>query len=416
MNWILDMALRNIRRNKRRTVLAVASIALSVMLMTFMGGFVGGVLENMVRNITKNATGHVRITSLGFEERERFLPVDELIENPSNVIAAISAIPELDGRVMVSTERLLFGTLLSNGNRTKAAFAFSGDCGTEAELLGLKKSVVDGRYLTGSGETIIGAKLAEDLGLKIGDSLRVVTQGADSGLRLKRFGIVGIFRSGLNQLDREAFQIPVADAKEFLRTDGGVQQIVVMLKDYREAEEASRLIGVAVQALPGSQELSVKPWRQIGEYGGLIGMMEIMYGYIYIVVAFLGAFIITNILMMVVLERRREIGILKALGFRRNKVMGLFLAEGAVMGIMGSAIGAVLGLLLCGVFSVYGFDFSSGMGSLSFPVDPIFYTKFDVLSALKMFVIGVAVSIIVSILPSRRAATMDAVEAMKSVA
>ncbi|MFH2114777.1 MAG: ABC transporter permease, partial [Spirochaetota bacterium] len=227
MKWILDMALRNLKRNKRRTILAVSSITLSVMLITFLGGFVGGMLENMVKNLTKNETGHVRIVAKGFEERARFMPVDELIMEPQAIMAAIEAIPELQGKLLVTSERILFGTLLSNGPNTKAVMGFSGDPEKEKGLLNLDRSIVEGRYLSGPGEAIIGSKLALDLGFTVGDYMRVVTQGADYGLHLKRFQIVGIVKTGLNMLDAEVFQVPVADAKEFLRTDGGAQQILV---------------------------------------------------------------------------------------------------------------------------------------------------------------------------------------------
>jgi len=416
MNWIFDMARRNLRRNKRRTALAVTSIALSITLMTFMGGFVGGVLENMVRNITKNESGHVKITTKGFAERERFMPVDELIASPEAVAAAIEGIPELRGEIDAIAQRVMFGTLLSEGQNTKAAFGIAGDPQIESNLIRLAPAVKTGRYLSASGEAIVGAKLAADLGLEPGDVLRVVTQGADYGLKLKRFAIVGLFETGLSTLDANAFQIPVEDAKAFLRTDGGVQQMLVMLKNYDRSERAAELIRGALAGVPGSEDLLVRSWKQIGDLPQLIDMMSTIYYAIYFVVAFLGAFIITNILMMIVLERKKEIGILKALGLKKRDVMSLFLAEGAAMGVAGSAIGATLGLVLCAVFSVYGIDFSAGLSSLSFPIDPVFYTKFDVLSALSMFAIGVAVSIVVSVMPSRRAAEMNAVDAIKSAA
>ena len=434
MKWIFDLALRNIKRNRRRTILAVTSIALSVTLTTFLSGVTGGVLDAMVKNITKNETGHVRITTAGYEDRSRFMPLDELIADPEAIRSAIASDPELKASITAVAERITFGTLLSNGTASVSALGMAGDPETERGLLNLDRSVVQGRYLSGSGEAILGKKAAEDLNLAVGDSLRVVTQGSDYSLRLKRFTIVGLFSTGLNQLDSSAFQIGISDAKDFLRTAGGVQQILVMLKDYRKADAvASRIktvLGIKVGDVAGADAasagggvdggaggaLAVRPWTEIGDYPRLIGMMESMYGWIFVVVSFLGAFIISNILMMVVLERRREIGILKSMGLKRREILVLFVSEGALMGAMGSAIGAVVGLGICGIFSVYGFDFSASMGSINFPIDPILYTQVKPLAALTMFAIGLGVSIAVSILPSRKAATMNAVDAIKSVA
>lgn len=416
MNWIMDMALRNIRRNTRRTVLAAASIALSVMLMTFLAGFVAGVLDNMVKNLTKNETGHVRVIATGYYQRERFRPIDELVPDPDAVMRAIEGIEKLPGGLATATDRIMFGTLLSNGPNTKAAVGFAGDAAKEAQLFDLDRSLTDGRYIDGPGQVIIGAGLADDLGFGVGDTVRVVSTGADYALHLKRFTIVGLFGTGLSQLDESFFQLPVADAQDFLRTGGGSQQVLVMLNDYRKADQAAEAIRAALAGVPGTEGIVVQAWTEVGDFPRLIRMMEGIYRYIFIVIAFLGAFIITNILMMVVLERRKEIGILKALGLRRRDVLGLFLAEGALMGAIGSGIGAALGMGLCWVSSKVGLDFSSAMSSVNFPMDPVFYSRFNLADGALMFALGFLVSVVMSITPSRRAATMNAVDAIKSVA
>jgi putative ABC transport system permease protein len=425
MNWIFDLALRNIKRNRRRTVLAVISIALAVALTTFLNGFTSGVLQNMVKNITKNESGHIRIASSGFVKRSRFMPMDELVSNPEAVIQAIRSIPDAEKEIVAIAPRIVFGTLLSNGPNTVPAYGIAGDSGPAAGVLNMNRSIVKGRYLEKKGEIILGEKAASSLGLTVGDSIRIVTQGADYSLRLRRFTIVGLFSTGLVQMDKGFFQIPLEDATEFLRTGGAVQQILIFLKDYTHADQVSAQIkqSLAKAGIPiagsGSEadgELSIQSWTEIGEYPRLIKLMEVIYFWIELVITFLGAFIISNIMMMVVLERKREIGILKALGLNRRETLRLFLAEGAVMGLIGSGAGALVGLLLCWVFSVYGIDFSSAVGSLTFPIDPVFYSVVNPLNVVALFIMGLFVSLVVSYLPSRRAARLDPVEAIKAVA
>jgi putative ABC transport system permease protein len=329
------MAFRNINRNRRRSILAFTSVALSIAFITFFRGFVGGILDSIVKNTTKNETGHIRITSSAFREKSRFYPVDENIENPSEIIAAIRNNEEIAGEIDLITERINFGVLLSNEGFNKNAMALAGDPETEKQLLLLQNSIVDGRYIGGARETIIGSKIAGALNLTVGDELKVMTQGADWALHLRVFTVVGIFETGLNMLDDVMFQIPLNDAKKLLRTGGGTQQILIMLRDYEKANDVAEKI----RALIDRKSIDVASWEEVGEWASMVGMVDTIYGFIYFLVAFLGAFIITNIMMMVVLERRKEIGIIKSMGVSRFEVMMLFLFEGTFLGLIGSLVG-----------------------------------------------------------------------------
>ncbi len=157
------------------------------------------------------------------------------------------------------------------------------------------------------------------------------------------------------------------------------------------------------------------PWTAIGDYGRLMQIEEKIFNVLFVIVLFLGAFIITNIMTMVVLERRKEIGILKSMGFANAEVLVLFLWEGIFLGIWGSLIGGSLGFLLNVVLHFKGVDFSSYFKSLEFPLDNVLYWTVDVPVALGIVVLGSVISGLVSIIPSLRAARMNAVDAIKSV-
>ena len=115
------------------------------------------------------------------------------------------------------------------------------------------------------------------------------------------------------------------------------------------------------------------------------------------------------------LERRKEIGILKSMGMKHREILGLFLAEGVMMGTIGSICGVILGTILNVVLSVVGIDFSKMMSSMTLPMDNVIYPRPDIVSVVQMLCIGIAVASVVALLPSRQAAKMDAVEAIKSV-
>ena len=404
--------MRNLWRNKRRSVLALVSVAMASLLCLFLQGFLGAFQESLVKNFTKNETGHVRITTRDFSERSEMLPVDAMMPDPARIESKIMGSPAIAGRISIMTERISFGVLLENRGYNKNALALAGDPVTEEKLLYLQRSIIaGGHYIDGPGQTIIGSGLADDLKLAVGDALKVVSQASDGSLQLKKFRIVGIFRTGVVTLDDKVFQIPISDAKTFLRTAGGTQSIIIMLHDYHDAPRvASEIHGLLKDA-----SLAVTSWTEIGDYGRLIRLEEKIFSVLFVIVLFLGAFIITNIMTMVVLERKKEIGILKSMGFANAEVLVLFLWEGVFLGVWGSLIGGGLGFALEVLFHYRGIDFSSYMQSLEFPVDNVLYWTVNVPVAVGIVLLGCVMSGLVSIIPSLRAARMNAVDAIKSV-
>jgi len=406
---ILPFAARNLLRNKRRSALAASSVFLSIFLVIVLQGFINGFMDSMVRNYIKNETGHVNIATEGYRDRARFMPVDEYIEDsPALAEAVRKALAAKDPGAVVA-ERIRFGVLLASDRGTAEALAIAGDPAVERGLLMLDTRVLPGgAYLGAKGETIIGEVLAKDLGLGVGDSLRVVTQKADGGLGFKKLRISGIFRTGVNSLDGSVFQMGLEDARALLGMEGGAQQIAVMLS-------GSRDVAGAAAAAQGRNSLSVLPWTAIGEYPKMIQLMNMVYYWVFLIVALLGCFIIANVMTMVILERKREIGILMSMGMPRRNILNLFLAEGTMLGLAGSIAGTVLGAGMILLLARKGFDMTSAMAGFSWPLDNVIYPSVTPGTIILGIAMGTAVSAAISYLPSRRAAAMAPVDAIKAV-
>ncbi|MBD3320751.1 MAG: FtsX-like permease family protein [Chitinivibrionales bacterium] len=412
MLYLLKLAFRNLLRNTRRSLLAVLSVMLSIMFIVFMQGMLGGFMGSLVRNYTRNETGHIRIATRDFVDKVRFYPVTENIENPDSLIAGIKDDPDIAKHIDIITKRIYFGVLLNNRGNNKNAVALAGDPATEKDLLLLHKSILPGgRYIRNERETIIGAGLAEALDFKVGDTVKVMAQGGDYALHLRKFAVVGIFESGLKDMDERIFQIPLSDAEKLLRMKDETQQIILMLDNYHRAEQ----VASAIEQKIGTPELSIQPWREAGIYGNYVTLAAKMYNIIYFVIALLGAFIIGNIMMMVVLERRREIGVLKSMGLSRIKILFLFISEGIILGLAGSLAGVAGGSLVSWYFHIFGLDFSKALSSVNMPMDSVVYTTIDTGGLAVAVVLGTLVSGLVSIIPSWQAARMNAVNAIKSV-
>ncbi len=418
---ILPFAARNLLRNKRRSALAASSVFLSIFLVIVLQGFINGFMDSMVRNYIKNETGHVNIATEGYRDRARFMPVDEYIEDSPALVEAVRKALAVKDPGAIVAERIRFGVLLSSEKGTAEALAIAGDPAVERGLLMLDTRVLPGgAYLATAGEAIVGEALAKDLGLGVGDSLRVVTQKADGGLGFRKLRISGIFRTGVNSLDGSVFQMSLEDARALLGMEGGAQQIAVMLSESRDVAGATAIVRAAVAAqgqgkAQGRDSPSVLPWTAIGEYPKMIQLMNMVYYWVFLIVALLGCFIIANVMTMVILERKREIGILMSMGMPRRSILSLFLAEGTMLGLIGSIAGTGLGAGMILLLGRKGFDMTSAMAGFSWPLDNVIYPSVTPGSLILGIAMGTVVSAAISYLPSRRAAAMAPVDAIKAV-
>ncbi len=406
---VLKLALRNTQRNRRRSLLAVISIVAAMMLIVVMQGFLGGFMTSLVRNTTRNETGHVRISGGEFEKRVKFLPVTENFKDGSQLIRDIEN-SELAKEIKIITERITFPVILSNNGKTRAAVGISGDAEKEKSLLEMDKVITEGRYLRDERDIIIGYKMAEMLNYNVGDTIKVMAQGSDYALNMRKFLIVGLFNTGLGNLDKSFFQIGLKDAQRLLRMGNYSQQVIVMLNDHGKADRFAE----SLETFLDDETLTVKPWTQIGFAYGYVTMAETVYGIIFAIVAMMGAFIIGNIMMMVVMERQREIGIMKSMGFTPHMIQLLFLAEGVTLGTVGAIVGIVLALILISILNINGVDITNMMGGIDgLGFDTIVFLTIKPSNIAVIFGLGITVSTIVSYLPALRASKLKVVDSIR---
>jgi len=343
------------------------------------------------------------------------MPASAAIPDADAVVNAIRATPGLSTDLVQVTPRIKMGVVLSSSDGTKAALAIAGDPQAEKSMLMLDRAILPGGvYMDARGSAIVGRKLAADLGLRVGDTLKVITEKADYGLGFKKLRVSGIFSTGVDVFDGSTFMMRLDDARDLLGLDRGASQVLVMLRSYKEADRASKLISSHLAA-SGLTGLSVRSWTALGDIASIISLSSNIYFWGEIVVAFLGAFIIANIVMMVVLERKREIGILMSMGMERPRILWLFLVEGVLMGTLGSAAGAIVGTALNAWLAVHGLNMTQTISGAGIPLDNIIRPVVHPLNVAWLFVVGVAVAVIVSFLPSRTASRMDPVDAIRSV-
>jgi putative ABC transport system permease protein len=419
---LLKMAFRNIRRNTRRSLLAVISVGLSLALIIFLQGLINGMKRSVIDNATKNESGHIQLVTREYLKNKRFMPVTDNIPNAAELINYLKTDPVIQKEARLITERLFFGVILQYEGNNKAVVGFGGNVNNERQMMMLNRSIVAGRYLddlkpgkSKEREIVVGQKIADVLKLKVGDTFKVLVSGSDYSLHIPTLKVVGIFKTGLNSLDDTMFQISLQNAQAILHTGGGSQQILIMLRDYQKADAVARLIARKLASNEQFRDIAVVSWKNAGGFAQAMEAATQIYDFMYVVIALLGSFIITNIMMMVVLERRKEIGIIKSMGFSRPEIMGLFLMEGSILGLIGSISGVLLGTLSSIYFMIKGIDFTSMLSNLNMPLDNVIKFVITIPGIMTTMLLGIIIAAIVSVFPSRQAAKMNVVDAIKSV-
>jgi len=408
---MFKIALRNIFRNKRRSILTGLSIAVAVMIAVYLWSLIVGIMDDMFDNMIRLTSGHVRILNSNYVKRERMLPLEANIPD-YRVVEKVAA---ENPNVTLTVGRIKFGVLLENEGKNKPVFGTGIVPTTESQISHLDQKMVEGRMIqTGQEEMNIGIYLAREMGLKLGDTLTVVTQTAHGSITAMNLKIVGIFSFGVQSLDKTTFFMPLDKAQQLLDLDNTATEIFVYIKDKNKAPEVAKEIQARLeQVYPG--RYTTEAWQDQEILYFYMTIARNVYAGLYFLVLFLASFTILNTMFMSVLERTREIGMMKALGMKNRQVMGVIMLEALLIGAIASFIGALWGSGVAYYLATEGIDFTATfeqMGTLNFPLSYVYRAVFSWGIIFFGFCMGILFSLLAAIPPALRAAQMNPTEAL----
>ncbi|MFH1825750.1 MAG: FtsX-like permease family protein [bacterium] len=411
---MFKIALRNIFRNRRRSVLTGLSIAVAVMIAIYMWSLISGVVDNLFDNLIRLQSGHLRILNSDYVKREKMLPLEAHITDYTEV----EKIARMNTDVSLAVGRIKFGVLLEHEGKNKPVFGVGIVPEKENSISHLDQKLIEGRMIQNGREEInIGANLAHEMGLELGDTLTVVTQTAYGSITAMNLEIVGIFSFGVISIDKTTFFLPLDRAQQLLDLDNAVTEIFVIVKDMNQAQVVAEQIKTELVQTYGDQ-YTARPWQDVGSLFAYMRLAKGAYGVIYFLVLFLASFTILNTMYMSVLERTREIGMMKALGLKNRQVMTIILFEALLIGTIASFIGAIWGSGVAYYLAVEGIDFTATfetMGSFNFPLSSIYRAVFSWGIVFFGFCMGIVFSVLAAIPPAIRASQMEPTEALREI-
>jgi ABC-type lipoprotein release transport system permease subunit len=403
-NWALlsRLARRNVVRNRKRTAVVITAIAVGLWSMLVFAAFTRGWSNDVTRNAINTLTGHLQIHAPDYTNDPS---VDHSMPPPGEAVQKILSEPT----VTSWASRVRLPAVVMSERETSGVTLVGIDPADEEGLSFIADAVTEGRNLNGPEDygVLIGRKLAERLSTEAGKRVVVMSQASDHSVVDRGFPIVGVFDADRSSTEMTFVFVGREVAQDMLGLGSSISEISVMLDD---PSRVGPFVARLQEAAPG---LDVQPWTELEPMAEAIVAMGKAWIWIFYFVMYIAmAFGLVNTLLMAVLERTREFGLVQALGMRPRLILRQVLAESTILLAVGIAAGGLLAVVTLG-FLHEGIDFSAlaegaemwGMSKVIYPT----LNAWDIASA----VIFIAVlGVLASLYPAFRAAHKVPVEAI----
>ena len=411
---ILKLAVRNLTRYWRRTLLTAGLIIIGIVAVLLFVSVSGSFKGLIVGQITDAMIGHLQVHRRGY-----VASIDNLPLNLNMKPAAVDKVEQtLKGMsdVIASSPRLKLGAMFSNFTETTNIRLNGVIAEREAATVPLlAERLVEGSAANGlveRGKILVPEILAKGMKLKVGDTIVLVATNLDGSVNGKTFTVQGVLGDVTGPGGRDGY-IHIGDARELLRlTEPEVSEIAIRLKDPKRLERVKTELEQALSGIRNPQDqpaLEVHTWEGLSPFANIAHMIDLLDLFIRIMLVGIVLIAVMNVMMMAVYERIREIGTVSAIGTPPRRILGLFLSEGLLLGLIGTLIGTALSL---------GIVFTLNLWPVHIKFARQVFALAPAIAASDVLLIGaivLAVAALASLQPAWKAARMDPITALRHV-
>ncbi len=417
MKTILVIALRNVIRHRKRVLLTSVTMMAGIGIFIFMDSLLSGLDRGSIDNMIHLRESSVKVFTRDYENERKSFPLKYGIEEASDFETFLKR----DGRVRAVAPRVRFIGELSNGKDGLPVIGTVIDPEKDAEVFALKQ-YLQGSYLGGTEEhrVLLGKDLAEEMGVAVGNSIVLSAQTRFGSRNALDFSVAGILSTTDPEVNGSSVFISMADAENFLELGGLITEYNVALHrkiNLSDALSDARSVRDAVNAQFAS--LVAFSFEDMGKaFLDVMGQKKVWGILMILVILLIAAVGIVNTVLMSVYERIREIGVLRALGYKSSEILSMFLWEGIFIGILGSSLGLALGIGLNAYLVTSGFSIDVMGGKIDTKGVPFWgtiYGEWNIGTIVFAFLFGVAVALVASLIPARKASRISVTSALKFV-
>ncbi len=416
---LLQISRQNVFRNKRRTVFTLLILTMGSTGLVLIGGFFGGMSDSFREQYIHSQTGHIMINAEGYNAKGVSAPFDYLLKQTARVRSLVSS----DPHVLFTVPTLKFGGMASTDKTGMAIIAIGVDPEGEKRMgqhkyapkvsqgdQTLSTNIVEGRGLDASDPegVILGKGLLDSLGLKVGDTFTLITTREAGAIDGSQYKVRGVFQTVMKDFDDRGLKMNIAAAQKILGFSDEVHSLLVVLNDTKNTTSSIERIGHMLQHEGLKAELI--SWEQQGlMYRNAKLLFDKIEKTVNIIIAIVFFFSIANTINMAIFERMREFGTMMAIGNNRSIVFSVIFLEALFLGLLGAALGALIGCGLAGVISSFGIVLPP------LPNSTIPYTAAILVDGSmvgRTFLLALLSTVFASILPAWRASHLKIVDAL----
>ena len=411
---LIRLAVRNVRKSVRRSLLTASAMVLGLALLILSRTLADGAHESWIDQGVRLASGHVAVQGAGFQQSGSLQ--DLLTAADLQAAREAAADPEIAALLTSLATRITVAGLASSAGSSAPVVLIGVDPDIEPQFSILDDNLVEGRYLQSDDRlaAFVGQGLVERLGLRLGSRFVVTAADAEGEIQGQLLRVRGIYRTGVPDLDGSLVHMPMTTTGQWLGTGGGATGLALLLDSSRETGAVLRHLRSALS----DRSVEVLSWREASpELDAAVKLDDLGDWVFHLITLLIIALAILNAVLMSVLHRQREFGVLRALGLTARETGRVVLAEGVLLSLVSGMAGVLLGLAVVFGFWRDGLDMSFMMdqeltfsGTLFDPVMvPTFRGEQILLSLFFILLIGVTASLY----PAHQATKIDVAEAMK---
>lgn len=409
---LVKIALRNLLRYKRRTILTMSLITIGVAFVLVFVSVTASFKAMMVGEITDSMLGHIQVHKKGYVASIDNLPLNLNLKLPAfqKVEKIIAEIPEIEA----FSPRIKFGGVFSNFVESTNIRLNAVDPEKEWATVPLLLSrITSGSKTIRPGEILVPELLAKGMKVAVGDTAVVVATNEDGSVNGYQFTVGGILRSVTGPGGRDGY-IHIEDGRQILRMEElEISEVAIRLKKFNTLENVSarlqETLGKEINA-QGKPAFEIHTWKKLTPFFNIVRMIDVMTFFIKLMLIAIVMISVMNVMIMAVYERTREIGTIAAIGTLPGRILSLFVIEGLSLGLLGAASGTVFGGLAVIVLNALKIKFNFGRQQ-----GLILASSLNVTDILTISLIVVGVAVLAGFQPAFRASRLEPIKALRHV-